>query len=84
MLPLMKRQRGFFESFVRIRVTRSNADTLGLNDPNIIRIGKVEWIRENSHYNAYRFFISSLLFDTGDISILRTRYGRDDVDEATT
>jgi hypothetical protein len=83
-LPLMKRQPGFYESFVRIRVTHSNADMLGLTDPNIIRIGKVEWIRENSIYNSYLFFISSLLFDVSDVSILRTRYGRDDMDGATT
>ena len=84
MLPPMKRQHGFFENFVRIRLARLTADTLGLNDPIIIRVGNVNWMRENSQYNTYLFYISSLLFDTSDVSLFRTPNGRDDVDGAMT
>lgn len=83
-LPPLKRQPGFFQAFVRVRVTLSTADAFGLNDPNVLRIDNVNWIRENSKYNSYLFYIAALLFDTNDVCILRTKDGRDDSDEATT
>ena len=81
--PLKRHPASYYEAFVTVRVTYEAADTIGLCNPNILRIDNIQWIRENSKYNSYLYYICELLFDTTELSLSRTQDGRDDKDESS-